>query len=65
MTIKQILTVMGGLVIGAAVTLLVCLAVRIPIESFGIVNLMLTTFFFGVAGMIGLDSLLKAGFLSQ
>jgi hypothetical protein len=28
-------------------------------------NLMLATFFFGVAGMIGLDSLLKAGFLTN
>ena len=65
MTIKQVLAVMGGLVIGAAVTLLVCLAARIPIESFGIVNLMLATFFFGVAGVIGLDSLFKAGFLTQ
>ena len=65
MTIKQILAVMGGLVIGAAVTLLVCLAARIPIESFGIVNLMLATFFFGVAGVIGLDSLFKASFLTQ
>ena len=65
MTIKQILAVMGGLVIGAAVTLLVCLAARIPIESFGIVNLMLATFFFGMAGVIGLDSLFKAGFLTQ
>ena len=65
MTIKQILAVMGGLVIGAAVTLLVCLIARIPLESFGIVNLMLATFFFGVAGVIGLDSLFKAGFLTQ
>ena len=65
MTIKQIVTIMGGLTIGAMVTLLVCLAVSIPIEPFGIVNLMLATFFFGVAGMIGLDSLLKAGFLTN
>jgi hypothetical protein len=63
MTIKQIVTVMGGLVIGALVTLLVCLAARIPIESSGIVNLMLVTFFFGAAGMIELDRLLQAGFL--
>jgi len=56
---------MGGLVIGASGHILICLAVRVPIEFFNIVNLMLTTFSFGVAGMIGLDSLLKAGFLFQ
>jgi len=65
MTIKQIVTVMGGLVIGAVVTLMVLVAFHIPLAAYGPVNLTLTVVLFGLAGMIGLDSLLKAGFLTK
>jgi hypothetical protein len=65
MTIKQIVTVIGGLVIGALVSLVILWLARISIESFGAVNMALTTILFGLVGMIVLDSLLKAGFLTQ
>jgi hypothetical protein len=65
MTIKQIVTVIGGLVIGAVVSFAILLLAHISIESFGPVNLALTTILFGLVAMIGLDSLLKAGFLTQ
>jgi hypothetical protein len=65
MTIKQIVTVIGGLVIGALVSLLVLALARIPIASFGVVNMALTTLLFGLVGMIVLDSVLKAGFLTK
>jgi hypothetical protein len=65
MTIKQIVTVIGGLVIGAIVSLVILWLARISIESFGAVNMALTTILFGLVGMIVLDSLLKAGFLTK
>jgi len=65
MTFKQIVTVLGGLTIGAVVSLVILLALRIPIASFGAVNLAATTLLFGLVGMIALDSLLIAGFLSK
>jgi hypothetical protein len=65
MTIKQIVTVIGGLVIGAVASLVILLLARISLESFGVVNMALTTILFGLVGMIGLDSLLKAGFLTK
>jgi hypothetical protein len=65
MTIKQIVTVIGGLVIGAILSLVILLLARISIESFGPVNMALTTILFGLVVMIGLDSLLKAGFLTK
>ena len=65
MTIKQIVTVIGGLVIGAVVSLVILLLAGISLESFGAVNMALTTILFGLVGMIGLDSLLKAGILTQ
>ena len=65
MTIKQIVTVIGGLVIGAVVSLVILLLAGISLEGFGAVNMALTTVLFGLVGMIGLDSLLKAGFLTK
>ena len=65
MTIKQIVTVIGGLVIGAVASLVILLLARISLESFGVVNMALTTILFGLVGMIGLDGLLKAGFLTK
>jgi hypothetical protein len=65
MTIKQIVTIIGGLAIGAVVSLVILLIFGISVASFGAVNMALTTILFGLAGMIGLDSLLKAGFLSK
>ena len=52
-------------IVGAVISLGVLLAVGISIESFGVVNMTLTTLLFGLVGMIGLDALLKAGFLSR
>ena len=65
MTIQQIVTVIGGLVIGAVVSLVILLLAGISLEGFGAVNMALTTILFGLVGMIGLDSLLKAGILTQ
>ena len=65
MTIKQIVTVIGGLVIGAVVSLVILLLAGISLEGFGAVNMTLTTVLFGLVGMIGLDSLLKAGILTK
>jgi LytS/YehU family sensor histidine kinase len=65
MTIKQIVAVIGGLVIGAVVSLVILLLAGISLESFGAANMALTTILFGLVGMIGLDSLLKAGILTQ
>ena len=64
MTIKKIVTVIGGLVIGAVVTLIILLLARISITAYGTVNTLLTILLFGLVGMLGLDSLLKAGFLT-
>lgn len=64
MTIKQIATIVGGLAIGVVVTLAILIIFRIPLESFGPVYTAATVILFGLVGMIGLDSLLKTGFLS-
>ena len=65
MTIKQIVTILGGLVIGVVVTLATLVIFRIPLESFGPVYTGATVILFGLAGVIGLDALLKAGFLTK
>ena len=64
MTIKQIVTILGGLAIGVVVTLAVLAIFRIPLEAYGPVYTTATVVLFGLVGMIGLDSLLKTGFLS-
>ncbi len=65
MTIKQIVTILGGLAIGVLVTLVALVIFHIPLASFGPVNTAATTILFGLAGCIGLDALLKSGFLSK
>jgi len=65
MTVKQFVTIVGGLAIGALVTLAILILYKISIESYGIVNMAVTTIAFGLAAMIGLDALLKAGFLTR
>lgn len=65
MTIIKIVTVIAGLIIGAVVSLLILLLFHIAVAEFGIVNMAATTLLFGLVGMIGLDSLLKAGFLTK
>jgi hypothetical protein len=65
MTIKQLVTILGGLVIGVVMTLAVLFVFKIPLESFGPVNMAATVILFGLVGMIGLDSALKAGFISN
>ncbi len=64
MTIKQIVTILGGLAIGVVVTLAALAIFRIPLESFGAAYTAATVILFGLVGMIGLDTLLKTGFLS-
>ncbi len=65
MTIKQFVTIVGGLAIGALVTLVILILYKISIESYGVVNMAVTTISFSLAAMIGLDALLKAGFLTK
>lgn len=65
MTIKQIVTIIGGLAVGAVITLVILVAFGISLESYGPVYTTVTVILFGLAAMIGLDALLKAGFLSQ
>jgi len=54
-----------GLIIRAVVSCSILLLARISIESFVAVNMALTTILLGLVGMIGLDSLLKTGFLTK
>ena len=65
MTVKQFVTIIGGLAIGALVTLAILLLYKISIESYGVVNMAATIILFGLAAMIGLDAALKAGFLTK
>ena len=65
MTIRQIVTILGGLVIGVVVTLAMLMIFRISLESYGPVYTAATVILFGLAGSIGVDALLKAGFLSK
>ncbi len=65
MTIKQIVTIVGGLAIGVIVTLLALFSFGIPLESYGPIYTAVTVILFGLVGMIGLDWLLKAGFLGK
>jgi hypothetical protein len=65
MTVKQFVTIIGGLAIGAIVTLTILLLYKISIESYGVANMAVTITLFGLAAMIGLDAALKAGFLTK
>lgn len=65
MTIKQIVTIIGGLAIGAVIALVILSALGISLEAYGPVYTAVTVILFGLAAMIGLDALLKAGFLSK
>ncbi len=65
MTIKQIVTILGGLVIGVVATLALLLVFKISLESYGPVYTAATVILFGLAGVIGLDAALKSGFLSK
>jgi hypothetical protein len=55
----------GGWAIGVVVTLVVLAVFRIPLQASDPVYARVTVVLFGLAVIIGLDRLLKTGFLSR
>ena len=62
---RKLIAAIGGLAIGVVVTRIVLFVFKISVEAYGSINLIVTSVLFGLVGIIGLDSVLKAGFLTN